>query len=227
MFKKLILTLTILCCHPLIFADQYVFDSDKQLDSLQSKDILNNKIKVERTFSTFDSFVTKLRALGLPVSVLSTPSIPQSNVNMSFSGTTKDFINQASIKFGYKWSETENQTIEFRAITPLIVKVVPPTKIIYPKTPSLVTNAIPQLASWVLLPSDRTLRNAFSKWCKQANWQLSWKARGDFPITASWTINGTFENAINQVLKSSQQTDMPLQALMFDANRVLEISSPK
>lgn len=221
MLKKLILMLTILCCHQLIFADQYVFDSDTQLNSLQSKDMLNNKITVERTFSTFESFVTKLRALGLQVNVLSTPSISQSNVSISFSGTTKDLINQAAVKFGYKWSETDNQIIEFKAISPLIEKLSPT------KSPSMVTNIIPRLPNWALLPSDRTLRNSFAKWCKQANWQLSWKARGDFPITASWTINGTFEDAINQVLKSSQQTDMPLQALMFDANRVLEISSPK
>ena len=78
---------------------------------------------------------------------------------------------------------------------------------------------------WTMLIGDKTLRNVLSSWSRRAGWQLYWKAKGDLPIQANWTITGSYESAINSVLKSSQHTDMPLKAVMYDANKVLEISS--
>ncbi len=82
---------------------------------------------------------------------------------------------------------------------------------------------VPQ--QWVLDPSDKTIREALNKWSKLANWQLIWNVSADYPIVTRWVINADFENAVNEVLRASSVTNVPLMANMYDNNHVLEIYS--
>ena len=229
--RGMILLLISLLMSSGVYADQYDFENDKstKLSNLVSDSVLDKNIIIKRNFSNFNDFLDKVKAIGLSAKVKSLSADIISNVSVNFNGSNRDFITQTAWKFGYR-TVILDDAVEFVAFNPRVNKPKSSlTAVIITK--NLLTNNInvPIMSQpkWEMSSRDRTLRNVLSQWCRQANWQLSWKARGDFPITASWTINGTFEQAINQVLKSSQQTDMPLQALMFDANKVLEISSPK
>ena len=79
---------------------------------------------------------------------------------------------------------------------------------------------------WKLEPQDKTIRGGMTKWCQKSGWQLVWNVKADYPIDTSWTINTNFESAINEVLKATQHSEMPLLATMHDSNKVLEIYSP-
>ena len=79
---------------------------------------------------------------------------------------------------------------------------------------------------WKLDPEDKTIRSGMTKWCQKAGWQLVWNVKADYPIDTSWTINAGFESAVNEVLKATQHSEMPLMATMHDSNKVLEIYSP-
>lgn len=84
-------------------------------------------------------------------------------------------------------------------------------------------NLIP---GWKLDPKNKTIRGGMAKWCKKAGWQLVWNVKADYPIDTSWTLNTSFESAVNEVLKATQHSEMPLMATMHDSNKVLEIYSP-
>ena len=61
------------------------------------------------------------------------------------------------------------------------------------------------------------------RWAKQANYQLEWQVKADFPITSNWPITGSFEDAVNQVLKASRNTDTPIKAQWYSQNNVIVI----
>ena len=77
--------------------------------------------------------------------------------------------------------------------------------------------------NWVVNVKDKTLRNTMMRWAKQVNYQLEWQVKADFPITSNWTIQGSFESAIAQVLKASRNTDTPIKAKWYSQNNVIVI----
>lgn len=76
---------------------------------------------------------------------------------------------------------------------------------------------------WVLSPSDRTLSLALQRWSAAAAWQLVWEAERDFPIEVEMQLEGHFSAVLEQVMKSLQDSDHPLQAVMNAQTRVLRI----
>ena len=129
-------------------------------------------------------------------------------------GTIAQLLNQSTKKLDYTW-EIKNHVILLSAIHPVTQIVVSPYS-----TPK--TKVIPL---WVISPEDKTLRNSLAKWCKQSGWQLVWNAHANYPVDTSWSINSSFESAVNEVLSATQHSEIPLMAVMYDSNRVLEIYS--
>lgn len=172
---------------------------------------LAQKVTVSWKFNSINDFVNVLQKnYAINSQIVSNAEIPSSMILVYINnGTLAELITQAGNKFGYTWSYKDGVVI-FRAIHPL--------------TASKNLMRVTQMA-WNLAPADKTLRAALSRWCKIANWQLIWNVHADYLITTSWRINGSFETAINEVLKASQETDVPLIAIMHDSNYVLEISS--
>jgi hypothetical protein len=211
---------------------------------LNSDSKLLQKITINRNFKDINQLVEKLNSIqGVKAKVtryaLATP--PEVGVSLN-NATLNDLLNQVSPKLGYSWC-LDNDTIIFTAITAnkndrskQLTKVMNDGVAASIITSDLITplpaaSNLPKeivmtpVAAWVLGYQDGTLRNVISKWCNQAKWQLIWNVKADFPISASWTINGSFEFAINELLKASQQTDVPLYARMHDSNHVVEIYS--
>ncbi|WAC74556.1 toxin co-regulated pilus biosynthesis Q family protein [Roseateles sp. SL47] len=81
----------------------------------------------------------------------------------------------------------------------------------------------PAVQRWSLSEDDRTLRVALDRWAQQAGWRLFWEMGVDYPITASASINGNFEDAISMVVRSLEQADVPPKAIFYRGNQVLRV----
>lgn len=172
---------------------------------------LNKKVTVNRQFLSFNEFIVMLQKnYGLNAKIVSVPENIVDKVLINITNDSlKNLIEQTSMKFGYRFAY-RNNILFFSAISPANLS-------------NKSSNETLRTTVWPLHPSDRTLRNVLTKWCKSAGWQLVWNVRADYPITTDWVISGSFESAINEVLKASQATDTPLLASMHDSNKVLEI----
>lgn len=78
---------------------------------------------------------------------------------------------------------------------------------------------------WQLRADDKSLKGAVTRWAKVANWQLSWEMDVDYPISATATLTGTFESALETVVKSMQGAEVPPKVLFYTGNRVVRIVS--
>ena len=197
-------------------ADENIIDNPSMLYSLDesymdNNDILMTKITIKHTFNNINDLVNELNSINdLSAKLISTSSTKSKAVYVYLdNGTIKDLLNQTSKKLGYTWVLHDNEIL-FCAITPTPAKDVVSSS----------------NKDWSMSPKDKTLRGAFTKWCSSQNWQLVWNVRADYPIDTYWTINTSFESAINEVLKATQHSEMPLMAIMHDSNHVLEIYSP-
>lgn len=78
--------------------------------------------------------------------------------------------------------------------------------------------------SWIVSPSDGTLRHALSKWAAQAGWQLVWDASVDVPVTVSASFDGDFRHAVKALFSSLSAADVNLSGIMYTGNRVLRVT---
>lgn len=206
---KLLVTLFFLACSQAA----NIFDNPELLYQmpLGERSILEQKITINWRFASFNEFVTTLQKnYALNSKVVGTTATPTLAVLLYLnSGTLRQLITQASSKFGYNWAYQDGVVI-FSAINPIIA------------TKNL---SFYRQSSWELTPRDKTLKAVLAKWCKLVNWQLVWNVHADYPIATSWTISGYFETAINEILRASQVTDVPLRAIMYEANHVIEVTA--
>lgn len=169
------------------------------------------KVTVNWKFNSFNDFIIALQKnYQINTRIMSTAAKPKSAILIYLNnGTLSELITKTSIKFGYTWSYKDGMFI-FNALNPIAASA----------------GKLPEQSAWSMGPIDKTLKAVLFKWCKIADWQLIWNAYADYPITTTWKIYGNFETAVNEVLKATQDTDVPLRAIMHDSNHVLEISSP-
>lgn len=77
--------------------------------------------------------------------------------------------------------------------------------------------------TWTLRTEERRLSQALQRWCSLAGWQLVWDAERDFPIEVEVQMHGQLSSALEWVMKSLQESDYPLQAVMNAQTRVLRV----
>ena len=217
------------------FADDNLINDPELIYITSTDNYLAQNITINRTFENITALLNKLNSIdGIEAQVKSqtADSIKPVTVNID-NGTIKNLLNKTSTKLGYKWSFINN-VIVFNAINPKqvalesqVVKTVDKkqtTVISSLDKASYNSNSIPP--AWQLNIKDKTVRGSLSKWCKKAGWQLVWNVKADYPIDTAWSISGSFESAVNEVLKATQHSEMPLMAVMHDSNHVLEVYSP-
>lgn len=216
------------------YADsQYYFDPSSSDQSTKQVSV-DSDITINRNFPNMASVLLKLNSLGFNATVATRNEFDPQDQNISTSTNIKAFINAAAAKFNY--SVTINgSNIVFKGLYPAQPKpVVTPTPAIKPVVASLLTSESHPVKSapaqpviignnWVVNVKDKTLRNTMMRWAKQVNYQLEWQVKADFPITSNWTIQGSFESAISQVLKASRNTDTPIKAKWYSQNNVIVI----
>lgn len=211
MFKFIFIALVLIA--KLSFGIDNIIDNPTMLYTVGTdSSILDTKFTIKRTFNTIDDVVDQLNTINnLSTIVVTKSSVKSSPVYVYLdTGTIKDLLNQTSVKLGYRWMFSDNEVL-FSAISPIIPKVSNPN----------------YQTLWAITNKDKTIRSVFSRWCKEAGWQLVWNVNADYMVNVSWELNGTFESAVNQVLQATKNMESPLRATMHDSNKVLEIYSPQ
>ena len=67
--------------------------------------------------------------------------------------------------------------------------------------------------TWTANRGD-TLHKVLENWCHHANVELSWQAEYDYPLQASVTLTGTFENVVRNLLAGFQEAQpQPIASL--------------
>ena len=74
--------------------------------------------------------------------------------------------------------------------------------------------------SWEIRASDALLSSALIRWGKQAGYQVIWDEPKDFPVTATATFTGSFEDAIKAVVDALKGSDTPFKAVFY-SNKVV------
>ncbi|MBP9742323.1 MAG: toxin co-regulated pilus biosynthesis Q family protein [Burkholderiales bacterium] len=205
-----------------IFAQSNIIEDPKELYDIPllgptyDDEILATKISVRRTFYSIDELSQKLNTIdGITVKILNKSSLKPSPVPILINnGTIVQLLNQSIKKLDYTW-EIKNHEIILSAIHPITQIAVSAYS-----TPKMKTVPL-----WVISPEDKTLRNSLIKWCRQSGWQLVWNAHANYAVDTNWSINSSFESAVNEVLSATQYSEIPLMAVMYDSNHVLEIYS--
>lgn len=71
--------------------------------------------------------------------------------------------------------------------------------------------------------ADKSIRGMLSRWATDAGWQLSWEAPYDYPVPADKDLSMTFEEGVQMVMEGLSGAERPVQAIFYDANRVVRI----
>lgn len=80
----------------------------------------------------------------------------------------------------------------------------------------------PAYAVWL---HDQNLRQALHRWAAQADWTFApehWDVDVDIPISGEADFHGTFQDAVQDVLASTELADRPLRPCFY-SNRVLRV----
>lgn len=78
--------------------------------------------------------------------------------------------------------------------------------------------------SWIVSPSDGTLRRVLAKWAARAGWQIHWEAPVDLPVTVTASFDGDFRSAVKGLFSSLSASEVNLSALLYTGNRVLRVT---
>ncbi|RDU96791.1 toxin co-regulated pilus biosynthesis Q family protein [Trinickia dinghuensis] len=107
------------------------------------------------------------------------------------------------------------------ASTRLPARVAPsvPPAVMSPPSPPLPAAQ----AEWQLRISDGSVRQALARWAQEAGWQFVWDVPTDFAIDATATIHGTLAQALRQVVDALASSQVPIQVVMYERNRVLRV----
>lgn len=111
------------------------------------------------------------------------------------------------------------------APVPAAVPVAAPTAAATTAAPKPVASTPPAIPApapqWRLVPADDTLSAALTRWGSVAGYQVVWQAPKDLPVYAA-TYTGSFETAVEQVMRDTTLGAYPLHACLYD-NRVLRV----
>lgn len=82
--------------------------------------------------------------------------------------------------------------------------------------------SLTQPATWEISRADVTISRALRRWGERAGYQVVWSSPKDFPILASATFTGDFQDAIRGVIESLAQSESPVMAVYY-LNNVVQI----
>ncbi|MCY4541835.1 MAG: toxin co-regulated pilus biosynthesis Q family protein [Rhodobacteraceae bacterium] len=71
--------------------------------------------------------------------------------------------------------------------------------------------------------ADSSLRSLLAEWSSSSGWQLIWDSPVDIRIRADAVVEGTFEQAVLEVMKSIFVRHPRLRIALYSGNRVLHV----
>lgn len=114
---------------------------------------------------------------------------------------------------------------------PMVVKQtqLPP---VTPRTITVETNGVPtSLApvnaltpqTWRSTKGDRTIQSTLERWAKSVGWEVAWEVPRKLPAGFEASFTGTFDVAVEEMMKALRGTDYPIIACLYEANQVLRV----
>jgi len=88
---------------------------------------------------------------------------------------------------------------------------------------AIVDTTVAAETEWQIRVEDRTLKEAIVRWAKMSGWQLVWEIPFEYPVGAAATIKGSFEQALETVIKSMQGAEVQPQVKFYTGNHVVRI----
>ena len=82
--------------------------------------------------------------------------------------------------------------------------------------------SVEERQQWDLQP-NQTLRSNLKNWSDQVNWTLQWNSRHDYDIYHESSYQGTFFEAVQNLLEHYEHAPVPLAASFYSGNSVLVI----
>lgn len=79
--------------------------------------------------------------------------------------------------------------------------------------------------SWQVSPADGTLRDVIAKWAKAEGWSFSntnWTPAIDIPVIANASFQGSFVQAVQDLVSTTELTEAPLQPCFY-SNKVVRV----
>jgi hypothetical protein len=98
-----------------------------------------------------------------------------------------------------------------------------PTPDADPVALSAAATPAPEQTEWQMRMSDGSVRNALARWASEAGWQFIWDVPTDFEVDATATIHGTLEQALRQVTGALAGSQVPIQVVLYQRNRVMRV----
>jgi hypothetical protein len=102
----------------------------------------------------------------------------------------------------------------------------PPTQVLPSDSPPSSTGLV-IAPIWQVTPTDATLQRLFVRWAKDAGWSSIWDSDQDIPLIATAQFAGSFTDAVQAVLHTTESTDVPLHPCFYTNNvvRVVPIAT--
>lgn len=108
------------------------------------------------------------------------------------------------------------------AVTTTMLAIAPPPSD-SPTSSAAAPMNPPERTEWQMRASDGTVRNALARWASEAGWQFIWDVPTDFAVDATATIHGTLPDALRQVADALAGSQVPIQVVLYNRNRVMRV----
>ena len=187
--------------------DDLILKADDAQESILSK-----KFTINKRFASIEQVAKSVTlTTKLPHKIINQSADKVSSVNIvQTEGTVASFLDNACNKFNYSW-KLSDASIVFTANNPF--KAVQRSEV---KATQASTDN-----NWIIDVNDKRISVLLTRWAKQAGYQLVWDSKTDFEIRAGGNISGSFRAALNEVLKSLEDSSDPLKANWYKNNVIV------
>ena len=83
---------------------------------------------------------------------------------------------------------------------------------------------LPEADAPAFLIAPGALAPQLAGWCRDAGWQLVWRASRDVSIVSSVSYKGPFASALRAVFRDLRAVGQPFRVTVFEGNRVVDVA---
>lgn len=126
----------------------------------------------------------------------------------------------------------EQKTNPVQASAELAVAMRSDLQAAMPKTLTVETHGVPTMApsmnvttqqTWRSTKSDKTIQSTLERWAKSVGWEVAWEVPRKLPAGFEASFTGTFDVAVEQMMRALRGSDYPIIACLYEANQVLRV----
>lgn len=192
----------------------------------KSRQRLELGFSTNKTFNNIDDVallltkMTKLRFVIASHSAIQMNGITINEYNIS----GKNLLDQMCDYFGYKWHIQDGIIVIASTHALSNTNEILDQSIInnYDYIASAKVIASNLSKKWYVNINDHTVSGVFQQWAQSAGYQMVYKSKNDFLISANAVVQGTFKDAVDNILQSIVGSTHPLKAIWY-SNKVFVI----